>query len=88
MADGAEGYIWIAPLSAFYPERGQCVMTSFWHTSYPPSVLQIMPAPNNSSRFRPDYIAARLSVSGSVEFALVESKGTSIALNNMHTCPT
>lgn len=83
-----EQYVWIAPSSAFYPNRRQYVAAPSWHTSYPPSVLQILPDPNNSSRLRPDYIAARLSASGSVEFALVESKGISSALNSIQVCPT
>jgi len=37
---------------------------------------------------RPDYIAARPSAGGSIEFALVESKGTSRALNKLDACPT
>lgn len=81
-----EGYVWIAPTSAFYPERKQDVATPSWNTSYPPSVLEISSDPNNGSRIRPDYIAARLSASG-IDFALVESKGTKNALNNLSVCP-
>lgn len=82
-----EGYVWTAPSSAFYPERRQNVASPLWHTSYPPSALQILSNPANRSRLRPDYIAARVSASGSTEFSLVESKGTSSALNSINTCP-
>jgi hypothetical protein len=82
-----EGYIWIAPASAFYPERRQTVTITGWHPSYPPSVLKIEPDPNNASQLRPDYIAVRQLSHGQHEFALVESKGSSHSLNGMHTCP-
>jgi hypothetical protein len=74
---GEERYIWIAPCSAFYPNRRQPVATPNWHQGYPPSVLTIEIDPRNGSRLRPDYIVARDSPGGNIEFALVESKGTS-----------
>jgi hypothetical protein len=83
-----EKYVWIAPLSAFYPNRRQQVATPFWHSGYPPSVLTIESDPSNSSRLRPDYVAARPSSGGNPEFAIVESKGTSISLSNLVVCPT
>lgn len=83
-----EGYVWVAPLSAFYPDRRQNVAIPSWNTSYPPSILQTLPDPSNPSRLRPDYIAARPLKTGGVEFALVESKGTSSALNSMIRCPS
>ena len=84
---GEEGYIWIAPSSAFYPERKKPVLTPFWHPNYPPSVLEIALDPSSGSRLRPDYIAARYSQQSHIEFALVESKGTSSCLRQKHSCP-
>lgn len=62
--------------------------TPYWHQSYPPSVLTIEIDPQNGSRLRPDYIAARELPGGITEFALVESKGTSYSLNNLVVCPS
>mgnify|MGYP000225449773 CR=1 FL=1 len=81
-----EQYQWIAPCSAFYPERNLPVATPVWPVSYPPSVLEITSDSNNSSRLRPDYIAARMQPIGNIEFALVESKGTSSCLSKMQRC--
>jgi len=82
-----EQYQYIAPCSAFYPERRRIVVTPSWHISYPPSVLKITQNPVNTSRLRPDYIVARRLPNGRLEFALTESKGTSNCLDNMTTCP-
>jgi len=70
------------------PNNPQYSAAITFHDSCLVACRALRQAASNSSRFRPDYIAARLSVSGTVEFALVESKGTSSALNNMHTWPT
>jgi hypothetical protein len=83
-----EGYIWIAPASAFYPERRQPVSIPGWHPNYPPSVLKIEADPNKGARLRPDYIAVRQLSNGQEKFAIVESKGTSNSLRSMHLCPT
>jgi hypothetical protein len=83
-----EQYQWIAPLSAFYPNRRQAIMISFWNPGYPPSVLQIVPDPSNGSRLRPDYITALALPNRQREFALVESKGTGSSLNRMRACPS
>jgi hypothetical protein len=83
-----EGYIYVAPASAFYPERRQPVAIPFWHPDYPPSVLEITKDPENGCQLRPDYIAARPMSRGFTQFALVESKGTFHALYSKHGCPS
>lgn len=86
----SEGYRWVAPMSAFYPEAKQEVDTSKWHPSYPRSRVVARPNPAVRSRLRPDYIALRPASRGSTygyEWAVVESKGTSRQLRNMASCP-
>jgi len=83
-----EKYIWIAPLSAFYSDRKREVTTLSWHPDYPPSALEISSNPGVKSNLRPDYIAARYGSDGAIEFAIVESKGTSKAMNNLTSCPS
>lgn len=80
-----EGYQWIAPVSAFYPNQITPVSTSNWHPTYPSSVLKIDRDPASSTNLRPDYIALR-SIGGKLEWALAESKGTSASLSSM-ACP-
>lgn len=86
-----EGYRWIAPLSAFYPDAAQTVDLSDWHVSFPHSSVTADRLPNNHSRLRPDYVALRplghKKGDGPVEWAVVESKGTQWCLTNMQTCP-
>ncbi len=82
-----EGYTWIAPVSAFYPNRIQITATPQWHPFFPASTLEISGDPMNPSRLMPDYICARELDDNSVDFALVESKGTPRALNSLQTCP-
>ncbi len=83
-----EGYPWIAPLSAFYPNLVQPVGTS-WHPSFPRTALSAVAAPGNPSRLRPDYVALRPSTSGAgFDWAIVEAKGTSDSLTNRTSCPT
>ncbi|MBO7750212.1 hypothetical protein [Burkholderia pseudomallei] len=80
-----EGYQWIAPVSAFYPNQITPVSTLNWHPTYPPSVLKIDRDPASSTNLRPDYIALR-SIGGNLEWALAEAKGTSASLSSM-ACP-
>ncbi|MBO7778459.1 hypothetical protein, partial [Burkholderia pseudomallei] len=80
-----EGYQWIAPVSAFYPNQITPVSISNWHPTYPSSVLKIDRDPASSTNLRPDYIALR-SIGGKLEWALAESKGTSASLSSM-ACP-
>jgi hypothetical protein len=82
-----EGYSYIAPCSAFYPERKQLVSIPSWLPAYPPSILEIKKNPAVNSRLRPDYIAAKFQTSNNCEFAFVESKGTLDSLRNKNTCP-
>ena len=83
-----EQYIYIAPCSAFYPERNKGVSIPSWHPKYPPSLLELTQNPKISSRLRPDYIAARFRSPGGIDFALVESKGSSRSLKSLTSCPT
>lgn len=86
-----EGYRWIAPLSAFYPEAVQEVDLGKWHPSFPPSSVKATRRPGSESRLRPDYVALRPATAGqqgqSYEWAVVESKGTSAYLGGPKSCP-
>lgn len=81
-----EGYEWIAPLSAFYPDLVQPVNT-LWHPSFPRTTLSAVRAVGNTSRLRPDYVALRPSMSGSgFDWTIIEAKGTSECLTNRALC--
>ena len=81
------GYRWIAPLSAFYSKANEPVDLSRWHERYPPTVLSIDSDPDSNSRLRPDFIAIKpISSGGDIEWAVVEAKGTTRQLRNMHRC--
>ncbi|WP_176045120.1 hypothetical protein [Burkholderia sp. BCC1644] len=83
-----EGYQWIAPVSAFYPNKVVPVSTHGWHPSYPSSRLRVATDPRNTSKLRPDYIALRPATSGgSFNWALAEAKGTNRSLKSMTTAP-
>jgi hypothetical protein len=82
-----EGYRWIAPASAFYPNNTHAVDLSSWHLSFPPSTLKVTLPPNPKVRLRPDYLAIRPTATGGVELAVAESKGTSMCLTGKHICP-
>jgi hypothetical protein len=87
----AEGYRWVAPLSAFYPESIQDVDLSRWNLSFPQSSIVADRAENSGCRLRPDYLAIRPlptnEPNGQYEFALAESKGTRRDLTNINACP-
>lgn len=85
----SEGYRWIAPLSAFYPEAVQPVDLSMWNPQYPASRLIVTRAPGNHSKLRPDYIALRSTTGSStgLDWALVEAKGTQRSLASLNVCP-
>jgi len=88
---GAEGYRWIAPLSAFYPNAIQPVDLSAWHSSFPRSSISATRPPGNRSRLLPDYLALKsTSVArsgGSFEWAVAEAKGTQNCLTAAGWCP-
>ena len=84
----AEGYRWIAPLSAFYEEAVQPVDVSGWYPSLPPGILIASKRPGSNWKLRPDYIGLRPLKSGPPEWAVVESMGTDRSLNNLSSCPT
>lgn len=85
-----EGYRWVAPASAFYANAAIQVDVTGWHPLYLPSVLRVSQCAHSSSRLRPDYIAIRQAVRGlaTVEWALVEAKGTKRNLRNIASCPS
>jgi hypothetical protein len=84
----SEGYRWVAPLSAFYPERVQPIDIAWNEPSFPSALLKATPNPSSGSRLRPDYVAIRPAVStetiDAYEWAIVESKGHSKPLQ---ACP-
>ncbi|CAM8806524.1 hypothetical protein [Burkholderia pseudomallei] len=82
-----EGYQWVAPASAFYPNVNMPVSIPRWHPHYPPSKLEIDRISPSPSKLRPDYIAIRpVSGSTAIEWALAESKGTRAPVGGM-ACP-
>ena len=82
-----EGYRWIAPASAFYPNLTYPVNLSNWNPLFPPSIVTATLPTNPKSRLRPDYLAIRMN-NRKYEWAVVESKGISRSLTNMRSCPT
>ena len=84
-----DGYRWLAPLSAFYPEAQQEIDLTRWHPDFPRSVLTAARRPERLSNLRPDYVALRSTASpGSYDWAIAESKGTQACLTNAQSCPT
>lgn len=88
----SDGYRWIAPLSAFYPETTRRFVPQPWNLRFPPSSISARRLQNGPSRLRPDYLAIRPLPSsgpdGAYEFAVAESKGTHISLSNRNICPS
>lgn len=87
----AEGYRWIAPLSAFYPENTQPFVASPWNIRFPPSSIRAERLAGSQSRLRPDYLAIRplpgSDTESTYEFAVAESKGTHQNLESRSNCP-
>jgi hypothetical protein len=77
-----DGYTWVAPLSAFYPELQQHVDV-LWPNHL--TALIAIEAPGNTSPLRPDYVALRPQ-GGAYDWALVEAKGTGSSLASMAVC--
>jgi hypothetical protein len=86
----SEGYRWIAPMSAFYPNNTQQVAIPA-DFPFPPSSMSVSRDPSSASVLRPDYLALRPVTGGQIasgyEWAVAEAKGTASALTNMHTAP-
>ncbi len=82
-----EGYRWVAPVSAFYPNNTQLVTINSWPLSFSHSVVTASLPQKPKLRLRPDYLAIR-PVGGVFDWAVVESKGTIGCLTNMNSCPT
>ena len=81
-----EGYPWIAPASAFYPEHKKSVAIGPWAAGHEPPHLVASVARGSASQLRPDYIAVRRGLSG-YEWAAVEAKGTASAIANWSRPP-
>jgi hypothetical protein len=84
-----EGYIWIAPVSAFYANAIHDVDLSRWHPSFPRSVVTTSRPANSGVRLLPDYLALRPTRSGSTrafDWAVVEAKGTRASLAGQSRC--
>ncbi len=81
-----EGYRWIAPASAFYPNSSHSVSIYKWNPAFPPGIVTVTLPSNPKSRLRPDYLAIRMK-NGKYDWAVVESKGTSRCLTNTTSCP-
>lgn len=94
-----EGYRWIAPLSAFYPDARTPVDLSEWPSSASPGSLLAYSSEDSGTRLRPDYIAIKFSAEGTdaatvpgeqlrkAQWAVAESKGTHKAVKQAATCP-
>ncbi len=84
-----DGYLWVAPLSAFYADKRKHVdIDPKWPTPLRPGKLTATSAPTNPSRLMPDYVALRKGVGADDwHLALVEAKGTAAALQNRTACP-
>ncbi len=86
----SEGYRWIAPMSAFYPNNTQQVAIQA-NFPFPTSSISVSRNPSSASLLRPDYLALRPITEGQVasgyEWAVAEAKGTASALTNMRTAP-
>lgn len=85
----ADGYRWVAPLSAFYERKSKevAVQSDF---PFPVSSIKVSSDPTNTSALRPDYLALRPTtpqVVDQYDWALVEAKGTSSSLTKMSTAP-
>jgi hypothetical protein len=86
----SEGYRWIAPMSAFYPDKTQQVAIQ-GNFPFPPSSIRVSRNPKSTSILRPDYLALRPAKSSQgasgYEWAVAEAKGSASALTNMTTAP-
>lgn len=84
----SERYDWIAPASAFYPERALPVDVVTPPRDFVPALLRVAADPENPAHLRPDYVAIRADTSGGGwHLALVESKGIRHSLASRGTCP-
>jgi hypothetical protein len=84
-----EGYRWIAPISAFYPDAVQPVDLSKWNTSFPRSCIVATRRSGSTSHLFPDYLALRSTGSkSSYDWAVAEAKGTQMSLKGALLCPT
>ncbi|WP_157596444.1 hypothetical protein [Plesiocystis pacifica] len=82
-----EGYGWVAPASAFYPEARAEVATGALPPGLIPTELMVARPSPPTSNLRPDYLAVRKNDKGLYELALAEAKGTGDALQNKEVCP-
>lgn len=83
-----EGYTWIAPVSAFYPDNRQDVLFDAAPDWFEPDKLETSGDPAATVSLRPDYVALRRTEGPRWELAAVESKGTQRSLEGLDPCPT
>jgi hypothetical protein len=87
----SDGYRWVAPLSAFYPETTKRFVPAPWNIRFPGSSIRAERLQGSQSRLRPDYLAIRplpsSEAEGAYELAVAESKGTHVSLASRNTCP-
>jgi hypothetical protein len=82
-----DGYRWIAPISAFYPNAVVPVSIQEWDFPFPTPKLQAWPL--KGKVLSPDFLALR-STAVSVnpaEWAVVEAKGTNRNMASSNACP-
>jgi hypothetical protein len=86
-----DGYAWVAPLSAFYPEANLSVDVQAWPPQFPKATLVADRNPASRARLRPDYIALRPVPGGqgvgAYELAVAEAKGVADQLLGKPACP-
>jgi hypothetical protein len=84
----SDGYQWVAPASAFYLEARKAVSIGTWPKGLIPGTLVVRKGGNINTRLRPDYLAVRRGGPKMPwQLALVEAKGTQIALDGRDKCP-
>ena len=86
-----DGYTWVAPLSAFYPNAARNVDVQAWPPQFPQTKLVTDRNKASRSRLRPDYIAVRPILGsqelGAYEWAVAEAKGVASQLSGKTACP-
>jgi hypothetical protein len=86
-----DGYTWVAPLSAFYPNVRRAVDVQTWPPQFPKAKLVADTNPASRARLRPDYVALRPTTGsqsvGPYEWAVAEAKGVPDQLAGKAACP-
>lgn len=83
-----EGYRWIAPLSAFYPNNRIHVAVGKSYPQIIKSQISALQRTNARSKLLPDYIAIKSSNAFRTgDWAICEAKGASFAVHSKSKCP-